>query len=88
MQQHGVADKWDASCHSVGDCEDYALCKLKKLNAGRLTLCDTSTGAHAILEYKGWFLDNRFNNVSRTPQCWNLMYIHPEILQELIEIKK
>lgn len=88
MQQHGVSDKWDDSCPSVGDCEDYALCKLKKLNTGRLTLCDTASGAHAILEYNGWFLDNRSNNVTRRPQCSNLKYISPAILQEVIASKQ
>lgn len=63
-QSDGV-DTWNANCPSSGDCEDFALCKARKLIAGgmsandlNLMICDRNGRTHAVLMADGIILDS------------------------------
>lgn len=67
LEQYGVPDYWEPSGASgLGDCEDYALEKRKRLGDGRLTFCRMVDGqGHLVLyvetpEKGGVILDNNF----------------------------
>ena len=74
-KQYGMNEYWvmpepnyDGKSRIVGDCEDFALaCRKLVRDAGlesRLVYCETETGeGHAVLEVKGWILDNRQTQV-------------------------
>lgn len=58
-------DNWDITCPKEGDCEDYALCKSRKLNGHGfkpkdmiLLIGSTPTQDHAVLLVDGMILDN------------------------------
>lgn len=61
-------DSWDTSCPSYGDCEDFALCRARKLieagaNPADITLTivqdKVSNTGHAILTHQGQVYDNK-----------------------------
>jgi predicted transglutaminase-like cysteine proteinase len=68
----GTVDRWQFK--SPGDCENYSLLVLKEIAGGQRTATNwlltgkaymwyakTNSGAgHAILEYRGRFVDNRY----------------------------
>lgn len=72
--QKESGDVWDANCPKKGDCEDFSLCKAKKLmEAGYdpsriaiVTLNDTKTkSGHAVLMVDEKVYDNRNGNDGR-----------------------
>lgn len=72
--RHEEQDEWDASCPPAGDCEDFALCKARKLLAAGMdpsriaimSLVDTwRDEGHAVLLVDGRVYDNRSPNDGR-----------------------
>jgi len=67
IERLGANDRWDTTCPSKGDCEDYALCKARKLLADgvaseRMALIvvhdKQKNIAHAVLQVDGKLYDN------------------------------
>jgi hypothetical protein len=63
-------DNWDATCPAQGDCEDYALCKARKLilagyppQSISIVATQSPQGYHAVLVVDGMVLDNQTNVV-------------------------
>lgn len=48
-----------------GDCEDYAILKAAMLGGGNIHIVfiASQNQYHAILEYDGWYLDNRYQHL-------------------------
>lgn len=94
MAVFGLPEKWeDITERGTGDCEDFAIAKLRDLLAEgaskeqlKLGLCTVETGEyHAVLvvtiEGEDWALDNRYPTPVRwetLPYKWDKFYLFGE----------
>lgn len=81
QEHYGDEDVWEDAADGSGDCEDYAIAKLRLLlaegwprEAFKIGLCWVETGEyHAVLiateDGEDWVLDNRHPEPTRWQDC-------------------